>query len=828
MKKMKFIHKILSLALLVVFAYSCKKEVAPLPPEPEPSGETFILRDEAKVIDLDTRAIISAIDTSNFTFTINGETDLSKNLKVGDVIVDSVSEKAPYGYLRKIKSIDSKKGNLVLETEQASLPEVLSKANISFNSGQLKHSQLEKVVLAPGVQMKSPKNADFTVFELDFNETFTNDQGEFNIHGHSELSISVFFDYDYNFHLFALPPHLEVTKFETGIQLDQASSISMVCEEGASFEEDYLLATFSFTPWTFMAGPIPIVLVPRINLVLEADGTISAEYTASASESFTGRLGVKYSDDDGWNTIEDSDPQHDFVAPNIDLDANANADIGPRVSLLLYGMAGPFVYVSAYADITSHLYTTTGNWDLTFTLGLRGQIGVEVDVIGFSADKNYPFSIFVDTLMHLDNEPFGNALYLEYPVNNESYPIGDNINITTDYVGTIPDEVVFNIDGIDVYSDNTYPFEFSWATSSLDPGEHTIEIRGIINGIAKTQDNATISLYVVYWSTLDLSSLGLSDATTCTDVVFRDGTTGWMTVASPGNGKILQTNDGGSTWTEKSNTSFPMSEFEMLTDTKGIYLDYFHNVKYSSDAGATLEQLNYNEIGVTQPTFQDKDIFDIDISTENEEIIAIGKDTGIPYHFLICRANISDHFPINDFEIPFPNEYGMPPKIEMKLNRGLVYGVIDEDNPSTAYYMISNDGGVNWTSSQFYSITNSNTYLRDADFITEDKGWIVGSENGNAIVLLTTDGCQTWEKVTIPGAASFGSVDFTGPEEGYASVFDYGTNSISRLYRTQDGGYTWDEVTEVTSTSPMNKVFFLNSNMGFVVGKGSDIHRYHL
>jgi photosystem II stability/assembly factor-like uncharacterized protein len=359
-------------------------------------------------------------------------------------------------------------------------------------------------------------------------------------------------------------------------------------------------------------------------------------------------------------------------------------------------------------------------------------------------------------------------------------------------------------------------------------GEHSIIVNAKMGGETIATDNADINLYEVHWSDVDLSDLGATDQTTCTDVYFYDGMTGWITLAGAGYGKILQTNDGGVTWQEQSNTTFPMHEMEMFGTNQGIYRTYFNTVKYTDDGGQTISTLEYSEIpGVWQPTFQWKDIFDI-ATNINDEIVAIGKDTGIPYYFHVYYANIDDHKPTIDFQIPFPNEYGMAPKIETYGQNAIVYGIIDEDNTSVAYYMISNDVCETWQSHSFSQITNSNTYLRDACYYTEDNLWIVGSENGVALVMISADGGNTWNKATVDGVSAFGSVSFVNAEVGYASLFDYTSSDVSRLYKTIDGGYTWSPVTEVTSQYPMSRVFFKEQNQGMVVGKGDKAYRYYL
>ncbi len=819
---------ILSLIFLLFAVDSCKKEPIIEDDPPPVSNEEVKIFDHTTVIDQAARSSITSIDTSDFTFTFKAESDLANSLKIGDVIVDSISDKAPNGYLRKITSIDKGKGNVILETEQASLTEAIEVGKIHFHTGELKHSQIAKLKLADGVTLREAKGTDFTVFELDYDKTFENESGSVSIHGHSELNMDIFLDMEWSAEL--LPYfRIFVDEFETGVELEQGSSISIESESGINIEETYNIATFTFTPWTFMVGFVPVVFTPQIKLFLKADGSITANLYTSASESFTGRLGMEYTDANGWDGILENNFQRDFVAPQLTEGANISADVGPEVALLLYGIMGPYVNVTGFGELDASMIGGTNNWNLDLDVGARGEVGVKIEVFGFSENANLPFELFKENLLHLENEPFGNGIYIDNPTGGTSYPIGEEINFTASYSGQCPDLVTFLIDGVEVYNDSQAPFIFPWNTGDMTQGSHTVGVKGTIDGVVETTDEASIDFYTVYWSAIDLVAAGLSETSTCTDIVFRDDMTGWMTVSDPQYGLILETTDGGMNWEEKSANSFYIDEMEILSDNEAIYLTNDKKVKFSQDAGQTLEVLEYSDIpGVWQYTFQWKDVFDITTSVVNGEIVAVGKDTGIPDYFHIYRAAIDGHSPTGDFTLPVPNYYGVAPKIAIHQNRGLVYGVIDENSANTAYYMVSSDGGIDWELMQFSQISNSNTYLNDACFINEDKGWIVGEENGNAIVMLTTDGCLSWEKVTITDAPAFGSVTFVDAQTGYATVKDYSMQYTARLYKTQDGGHTWTVVSPVNSNFPMEKVFFMGSNMGFVVGQGTNIYHYHI
>lgn len=246
----------LLIALAILFTAGCKKETPEQPgPDPTPTGDV-IVAENTRIIDQQTRSIITSIDTVNYTITVTGNSDIISNLKVGDILVDSASAQAPYGYLRKVTSISNNKdGEVVIVTGMATLTEAVNKGSIDFNTGKLSMAHVESYQLADGVTLQNLKNTDFTVFSFDYEKVFENDNGEVTISGHTDLDIEFFFDFDWDFDWLSLPPMPIVEKFESGVEINQNASIMMYSEAGAGMHERISLAKFYFTPWTFMVGP---------------------------------------------------------------------------------------------------------------------------------------------------------------------------------------------------------------------------------------------------------------------------------------------------------------------------------------------------------------------------------------------------------------------------------------------------------------------------------------------------------------------------------------------------------------------------------------------
>ena len=105
----------------------CKKEE----PDPDPQPQEVILSDETRILDANTLALISQVDTSEYTITFTGSTPQTEALKSGDIVVSGVHDRAPFGFMRRLVSVSKNANTTTLTTQPALLSEVLLQGSIS-------------------------------------------------------------------------------------------------------------------------------------------------------------------------------------------------------------------------------------------------------------------------------------------------------------------------------------------------------------------------------------------------------------------------------------------------------------------------------------------------------------------------------------------------------------------------------------------------------------------------------------------------------------------------------------------------------------------------
>lgn len=131
----------------------------------------------------------------------------------------------------------------------------------------------------------------------------------------------------------------------------------------------------------------------------------------------------------------------------------------------------------------------------------------------------------------------------------------------------------------------------------------------------------------------------------------------------------------------------------------------------------------------------------------------------------------------------------------------------------TNYYVIyhTTDGGVTWFM-QFQ--VPDLISINKIHFFDVNNGWAVGGDYGNlGYIFRTEDGGNSWDTitVTIPSSAKLYDVDFVSNTDGWAVSSDV-------ILNTNDGGLTWETLND---TIMAYSVDFVDKNNGWVVGGGA-------
>ena len=131
--------------------------------------------------------------------------------------------------------------------------------------------------------------------------------------------------------------------------------------------------------------------------------------------------------------------------------------------------------------------------------------------------------------------------------------------------------------------------------------------------------------------------------------------------------------------------------------------------------------------------------------------------------------------------------------------------------------MHTQDGGRTWQPVPLRGIDTRRLKIRRLTFLSPQMGW---GEVGNGSVAQTTDGGRTWSlRGQAPGG--FSQFVFADAQTGFALDL-----TTPKIYRTRDGGATWDTAQlALASAYPTHWAFALDPQTIWAVGRGAPSSR---
>ncbi|MBI3124943.1 MAG: hypothetical protein HYZ10_11125 [Ignavibacteriales bacterium] len=822
---MKF-YKSLLFLLLIVTVIGCKKD-SPTEAEDNSKQET-VIAEAAKPVDDELRSNLKILDTTSFSMQIPSSLVTSKKIKINDVLVDKPSTAARFGFLRKITSIQQNGDQSTITTSQGTLKDVIEKGSISIKKYSLGKHNLASIQLINGAKLaNSPalNKANLIGINWDYEkDIYSSGSNKVTVKGNAAFNFDLNFDLTINL--------LNLEYFKTSLEVNQAVSMNFK----ANFSKDLAnvkipFAKAFFNPITFSVGIIPVVLVPEITLYLGADGSISANTETWFKESFTGEYGIKYTEGKGWSTINADNFTLEKELPKIAGAGKFSAYVGPQASIKLYGVAGPYLTFDAYTEIDSKLNNTKLVYD--YYIGFRCNAGVQVELFGWELLNTYR-EVFSKELFHYNSkgENADDSFRLTNPTNDQTFVVGDFINLTTFYNGTRPSSVKFYVDGVEKFNDPFEPFEYTLSSTSMSEGEHTIKAVAAYS-VKTLESSAKIKLQKPVWTKIDMSGV-LSSSDIIHRIYFVNENLGFAVGGGINHSLILKTNDGGNTWTKVLSKS--TYDDRAITDivyvnSSELYAIRIDNLFKSTNNGSSWEifepqgEIN-SRVGGTK------------LSLSSEGLIIGGYSS-----FYLKIASTSGDKWVETYAGGADNTemyIGEPLAVKYLNNKKLV--VLDGkdlnsvSSPRPHQVLISNDGGYNWKNVSLNIPFEWEP--RDMSFGDENNGWIVGhcTTNDRGFVLKTTNGGESWSVLHNPNNEKYFSLNavyFLDFQNGFAggTLVDLTQGQISwnqGVLSSNNSGVNWANTSlkNYNQNGTIRTLFFLSKTKGWAAGSHQTLYKY--
>ncbi|GAA1949812.1 cell wall-binding repeat-containing protein [Catenulispora subtropica] len=127
--------------------------------------------------------------------------------------------------------------------------------------------------------------------------------------------------------------------------IDSAATATINAVNECTLPATPLAPERSLTPIVVQVGPVPVVVVPRLLFTIQADAQVDGAFNSAAAIHIQGVAGVSYEYGQAPEPIASCTRSTTYEPPTVTGNALVNSTLSSKLTLALYGIAGPVVNV---------------------------------------------------------------------------------------------------------------------------------------------------------------------------------------------------------------------------------------------------------------------------------------------------------------------------------------------------------------------------------------------------------------------------------------------------------------------------------------------------
>ncbi len=335
----------------------------------------------------DTTAGLLAVSPDGVTYTFDTMTAALAAVAPGEIIVAAPSAAAPNGFLRRVTAINVVGGDVIVQTQPATLEHAIQQGEVVF-SRRLSPEGLAVQHLAPGVTLRpaapvSPEAAfyleitDVVIYDGDDNPGTTNDQVLANG--------SIEFEPTLNFSLLIRQGRIEHLLFTVDARETADLEIEAQLAAAGLQKEKLLGNPIQLQTFVVWVGPVPVVFAPVLTFQIGIDGGVHVGVTTGVTQALTASAGVRYANQT-WGPVTGLTNNFTWTPPTLHAGLDLKGYASARLQVLVYGVVGPYGDVGPYLKLEADTAATPW-WQLYG--GLAVPVGVRVDLLGYKEIASY-------------------------------------------------------------------------------------------------------------------------------------------------------------------------------------------------------------------------------------------------------------------------------------------------------------------------------------------------------------------------------------------------------------------------------------------------------
>lgn len=321
-------------------------------------------------------ALLSEVSANSLIFSSNA--GALKSVTKNSILIIGVSDKTPYGLLRKVVSLKSNESGLEFTTADALLTEAIKEGRIEFKK-VLSETEFSLKSKIDGVLAKGPEKSfdglavtmdDFMIFKDGSKTARMN--GSIGISTQIDLSIKI--------------EASSIKEINTTSTLNKIDEVSLYADGSLIGKQEVTLAHFIHSPVVIDS----LVFVPEIKINCGFDGTTVSGVSLGVRQDRMITTTLNYAETK-WSADPISHSEnYDFSGPQLTDNSDLKIFSGPEISINLFGVPVQVIKSDGFYSLVAD---KTGNPFWRLFIGNEGTNTIKSTILGFS--KDYSTNILI-------------------------------------------------------------------------------------------------------------------------------------------------------------------------------------------------------------------------------------------------------------------------------------------------------------------------------------------------------------------------------------------------------------------------------------------------
>jgi len=301
-----------------------------------------------------------------------------EKITVGSILVMGVSEKTPYGSLRKATYIETNGSEIIINTSDALLTDAIKEGTIKIEKRLLEKDFVLKSKVE-GVLVTGPeKSFDGLAVTLDNLEIFNDGSGSAKLDGAIGISAEIEITIEIRFN--------EIYEINLFTTLNKIDEITVTSDGAFDGNKEIVAAEFVHSPIIIDS----LVIVPEVKISCGYEGSVQGGIISGVRQDRIISSEMHYQRSDWMESPLVHTESFDFIQPQVTDNSDLKVFSGPEVIVKLFNVPVQLVKATGFYSLVAER-TGSPLWKLF--IGSDGQNMVNADILGFREDHTFNMEI---------------------------------------------------------------------------------------------------------------------------------------------------------------------------------------------------------------------------------------------------------------------------------------------------------------------------------------------------------------------------------------------------------------------------------------------------